>query len=185
MENKTIPIPPGYTTVTPWIISKDSARLIEFLKEAFGAEEIPGSRMSDENGVVMHVEVMIGNAIVMLFDAAEDWAPTPVFIRLYAEDGDVVFNKAVAAGAEPVTAMTNLFFGDRVGRVRDPFGNVWWIQQRVEDLTQMNPEELSKRAGTKEATAAMNYVQQSLRDAMKNSHHGMNDNHGMGIVRTF
>jgi len=178
MKNKIAPIPPGYTTVTPWIISKDTAALIEFLHEAFGAEEIAGSRMSDENGVIMHVEVKIGNAIVMLFDAGKDWGPTPAFMRLYVEDADAVFKKALATGAEPVTEVTHLFFGDRVGRVRDPFGNLWWIQQRVEDLSHEDPQELYKRAGTKDAMEAMHYVQQSLNEAMS-------DRHGVGIVRTF
>jgi len=178
MENKISPIPPGYTTVTPWIISKDAAKLITFLSDAFGAQEIPGSRISDDNGAVTHVEVKIGNAIVMLFDAGKDWAPTPAFMRIYVEDGDAVFRKAIEAGAEPVTEMTYPFFGDRVGRVRDPFGNVWWIQQRVDDLSKENSEELYKRAGTKEAMEAMDYMQQSLKDAMSN-------HHGMGIVRTF
>jgi PhnB protein len=178
MKRNIQPIPPGYTTVTPWIISKDSASLIEFMQGAFGAEEIPGSRMSDEHGAIMHVEVKIGNAIIMLFDAGKDWDATPAFIRLYVEDGYDVFNKAVGLGAEAITAMTHLFFGDRVGRVRDPFGNLWWIQQRLEDVTQLSPEELGKRASAKESVEAMEYVQRSLQEAMRNRH-------GMGIVKSF
>jgi PhnB protein len=179
MKTNITPIPPGYTTVTPWIITKDSAKLIEFLQQAFNAQEIPGSRMADEKGTIMHVEVKIGNAIVMLFDAGPDWGPTPAFIRLYVEDGDAVFKKSLDAGAEPVTDMTHLFFGDSVGRVRDPFGNVWWIQQRIEDVSQLHAAEINKRASTKEAMESMEYVQRSLQEAMSTHQEKM------GIVRTF
>lgn len=82
------------------------------------------------------------------------------FLRLYFEDGDAVYQQALQAGATPVTEMTTLFFGDWVGRVRDPLGNIWWIQTRIEDLT---PEEMAMRAGQSKYIEAMRYVQGSLR----------------------
>ena len=151
------PVPEGYHTVTPWIISRDTARLLDFVREAFGAEEI--ARVHNEDGTIGHAEFRIGDSIVMAFDAKEEWPDTPSFLRLYAEDGDAAYWRALEAGATSVTEMTDLFFGDRVGRVRDPQGNLWWIQARLEDL---DPQEMEKRAAQKEYLDAMQRVQESL-----------------------
>ncbi|PYI55518.1 hypothetical protein DLM86_07230 [Paenibacillus flagellatus] len=91
----------------------------------------------------------------MMFDATEKWPDTPSFLRLYMEDGDAVFKQALQAGATAVTPMTKLAFGERVGRVRDPLGNIWWIHQRLEEI---DCEEMSKRAAQKEYIEAMKYV---------------------------
>lgn len=72
-------VPENYTSVTPWIISSSSEKLIEFLKAVFEAEEIPNSKIKNEEGVVIHVVVKIGDAMVMLFDSREGWEPTPSF----------------------------------------------------------------------------------------------------------
>jgi PhnB protein len=150
-------IPDGYGTVTPWILSKDTAGLIEFTSKAFDAVEI--ARV-ESDGAIGHAEVRIGESVVMMFDVPDDWPETPAFLRVYVDDGDAVFRKALAAGASVVTEMTVLFWGDRVGRVRDPLGNIWWIQQRVEDL---DPEEMARRESLPEFSTAMEYVQRSLR----------------------
>lgn len=152
------PIPEGYHAVMPRLIVKDAAKLITFLKEAFGAEDIRG-RVYNEDGTIGHAEIRIGDAVVMLFDAKETWPPTPSFLRLYVEDGDGAYQRALQAGATSVTEMTELFFGDRVGRVRDPWDNIWWIQERIEDL---ESEEMERRAGDQKYTDAMRYVQDSL-----------------------
>ncbi|TDD64475.1 VOC family protein [Actinomadura darangshiensis] len=149
-----MPIPEGYTTVTPWIISRDTAAVIDFMTKAFDAEEI--ARVVDDRGVIGHAEVRVGNAIVMLFDADPSWPATPAFLRLYVEDAHAVHRQAVAAGGTSVTEVTHLAFGDIVGRVRDPFGNLWWIQTRIEDLT---PEEMGRRMTDPTFTKAMEYVQ--------------------------
>jgi PhnB protein len=151
------PVPEGYRAVTPWIVSRDTARLLDFVKEAFGAEEI--ARVLNEDGTIGHAEFRIGDSIVMAFDAREGWPDTPGFFRLYVEDGGAVYRRTLGAGAVSVTEMTHLFFGDRVGRVRDPQGNVWWIQSRVEEV---DAEEMERRAGEKGYVDAMQYVQESL-----------------------
>lgn len=156
MTPKIRPVPEGYTTVTPWLISKDTARLIDFVTAAFGAEEI--TRVHNEDGGIGHAEVRIGDAVVMMFDGRKEWRDTPGFLRLYVEDGDATYRRALDAGATSVTEMTELFWGDRVGRVQDPLGNVWWIQQRVEEL---DPEEMERRAGQQKYIDAMRYVQSS------------------------
>lgn len=149
-----MPIPEGYTTVTPWIIGPDTDGLMDWLTRAFGAEEL--SRLTGEDGRIGHAEMRIGNAIVMMFDARPDWPPTPAFLRLYVDDAEAVHAQAVAAGGTSVTEVTHLFFGDNVGRVRDPFGNLYWIQTHVEDLTEA---ELMERMTDPEFVRRMEYVQ--------------------------
>lgn len=94
------PIPDGYTSVTPWIISRNSAALIEFLKQAFQAEEL--ARVYVGDGVIGHAEVRIGDAVVMMFDAKPEWPDSPAYLRLYVEDCEDVYQQALAAGAVSV-----------------------------------------------------------------------------------
>jgi uncharacterized glyoxalase superfamily protein PhnB len=165
--NKINTVPDNYTSVTPWIISSSSADLIEFLKAAFNAEEIPNSRIKNEEGIIIHVVVKIGNAMVMLFDSRADWGPTPAFLNLYVEDIEKVYQKALSIGATSVTDITTLWFGEKVCRILDPFGNLWWINQRVEEVDFTKPEEIGKRASTPEAIDGIAYIQKSLDEALK------------------
>jgi uncharacterized glyoxalase superfamily protein PhnB len=147
-------VPAGYHSVAPWIVSRDTDRLLAFVREAFGAEEL--ARVLGDDGTIGHAEFRIGDSIVLAFDARPTWPATPAFLRLYVEDGDAVHRAAVRAGAVSVTEMTDMFWGDRVGRVRDPLGNLWWIQTRLEELS---PEEMERRAGEPKYVEAMRYVQ--------------------------
>jgi PhnB protein len=149
------PVPEGYTTVTPWIISRDTAGVLDFLHRAFGAEELARVENPDGSGIG-HAETRIGDAVVMLFDGKPEWPDTPCFLRLYLPDGDAAFQRALDAGGTAVTRMTELFWGDRVGRVRDPFGNLYWIHTRV---AEPDAEELQRRMIAPEFVAAMEYVQ--------------------------
>ncbi|WP_035859042.1 VOC family protein [Cryptosporangium arvum] len=146
-------IPDGYTSVTPWIISRDTAAVIDYLSAAFDAVEL--GRVVDPSGRIGHAEVRIGDAIVMLFDGEPSWPATPAFLRLYVEDAHAVQRRAVAAGGVAISDVTHLAFGDLVGRVRDPFGNVWWLQTHIEDVT---PEEIGRRFGDPQFIAAMEYM---------------------------
>ncbi|MGC4944332.1 VOC family protein [Kribbella sp. DT2] len=148
------PIPQGYTSITPWMISRNTLALMDYLTKAFDAEDL--GKMVDEHGVVGHAEMRIGNAIVMMFDARPEWPVTPAFLRLYVDDADATHRQAVAAGGTSVTEVTELFWGDRVGRVRDPFGNLYWIQTRIADLTE---EQMTARMNDPEFVRAMEYVQ--------------------------
>jgi PhnB protein len=147
------PIPQGYNAVTPWIISRDTAGLIAFLENAFDATEL--ARVQMEDGSIGHAEVRIGDSVVMMFDARPAWPDTPAFLRLYVPDCDAIFRQALNAGATSLTEMTEMPWGDRVGRVRDPFGNLWWIQTRIADLTL---EEMAQRAAEPRFIEAMSYV---------------------------
>ena len=158
-DQGTVPIPARYSRVDPWVIGPDTAAEISFLETTFGAVETPGSRMFDAAGRIAHVEVEIGDSVVMLFDARAGWRPTPAHLRVYVADVGEAFDRAVAAGARPVTRPTGLAFGERVARLRDPQGHLWWVHQRLEDV---GPAELARRFADQDAKEAMAYVQESL-----------------------
>jgi PhnB protein len=158
-RQKRAGVPEGYPNVSPWITTGNTAKLIEFLKEAFDAQETEGSRFINDDGSIGHAEVRIGDSVILMFDAKPEWPTIQSLLRLYVVDADKAFQKAIDAGAEPVTRMTTLPFGDRVGRVRDPFGNIWWIQSHLEDVNEKKMMERLQEPGAKEA---MKYVEQSL-----------------------
>jgi uncharacterized glyoxalase superfamily protein PhnB len=156
-------VPSRYSRVDPWVISADTGAEIAFLETVFGAVETPGSRMPGPDGRVGHVEVELGGAVLMLFDAQPDWPPTPAHLRVYVADTHKTYGAALDAGARPVTRPTDLAFGERVARVRDPQGHLWWIHQRVEDVS---GEDLAHRFADPAASEALAYVQQSLTDEL-------------------
>ncbi|TWP52889.1 VOC family protein [Lentzea tibetensis] len=149
-------IPDGYTTVTPWIITRDTNAQIEFMTKAFDAEEI--FRVVGEDGTIGHAEARIGTSIVMMFDSRDHWIDTPAFLRLYLDDADATFEKAINAGATAVTRMTHAPWGERVGRILDPQGNLWWLHTRIENVDEA---ELARRAEDPKFVEAMNYIQGS------------------------
>ena len=120
--------------------------------------------MLGPDGRIGHVEVELGDAVIMLFDAQPEWPPTPAHLRVYVADTQETFDRAIAAGARAVTDPTELAFGERVARVRDPQGHLWWIHQRVEDVA---AAELGRRFADPSAQQAMAYVQQSLASELK------------------
>jgi uncharacterized glyoxalase superfamily protein PhnB len=124
-----VPVPPRYARVDPWVISSDTEAEIAFLETAFDAQETLGSRMLGPDGRIGHIEVELGESVMMLFDAQPEWRPTPAHLRVYVADTQETFDRAVAAGARPVTHPTELAFGERVARVRDPQGHLWWIHR--------------------------------------------------------
>jgi PhnB protein len=133
------PIPDGYHTVTPFLNVQGTAKLIDFLKNALGAEEV--MRMPGPGGVVMHAEVNIGNSRLMLSEATQG-SPSSSSFYLYVNDVDTAYKRAVGAGATSQAAPTDQFWGDRMATILDPFGNSWSIATHKEDPS---PEEIAKR----------------------------------------
>ena len=133
-------IPSDYGAVTPYIVVKGAARLIDFLKAAFGAEE--RGRFPAPDGTLSHAEVSIGGRVIQMFDAKPEWPDTPSFITLYVEDAEAIRDAAVAAGESEITPLDDNAWGDRMCRVRDPFGNIWWIQTHRQDVSE---QEMMKR----------------------------------------
>jgi PhnB protein len=140
MDNKPNPIPEGYSTITPYFIVRNAALFIDFLKNAFDAQE--RYRMPGPNGEIMHAEFMIGDSIIMMGEAGGEWQPTSNSLYLYVPDVDATYQSALNAGATSIQKVSNQFYGDRSGGVRDPFGNTWFISTHVEDVSQ---EEMEKR----------------------------------------
>lgn len=135
------PIPDGYPSVIPYLTVDRAADLIEFLKQAFHARE--SERMMRPDGKIGHAELRIGDSVIMLADATEQWKAMPGALMLYVEDVDATFRRALGAGAVSVMEPADMFWGDRHGSVRDAFGNLWSIATHVEDVP---PAEMKKRA---------------------------------------
>jgi len=135
------PIPDGYHSVTPYLVVQGAAKLIDFMKQAFQAKE--GERVTHPDGTIMHAEVRIGDSVVMLGEAMGEHQPRPGTMYLYVNNADATYQRALQAGATSTEEPADQFWGDRIGGVKDPVGNHWWIATRKEDLL---PEELAKRA---------------------------------------
>jgi PhnB protein len=143
------PIPEGYHTVTPYLTIRGAARAIEFYQRAFGAEEL--MRMPGPEGKIMHAELQIGDSRLMLSDefpemggkSPQALGGSPGFLFLYVKDVDAAFQRAVGAGAQAKVPPADMFWGDRFGRLVDPFGHEWGLATHREDLT---PEEIARRA---------------------------------------
>lgn len=135
------PVPDGYRTVTPYLIVDGAEKLLTFVKQAFGAEET--LRMPGPDGSIGHAEVRIGDSIVMLADATERSSATSTMLHLYVEDCDAMFQRAIDAGATSARELKDEFYGDRMGGVRDAFGNQWYLATHVEDVSD---DEMAKRA---------------------------------------
>ena len=171
-------VPERYSRVDPWLISVDSDAEITFLVAVFGARETPDSRMVGPDGRIRHVEVDLGGSVIMLFDAQPDWPSTPAHLRVYVDDAQEAFDRAVTAGARAVTRPTHLAFGELVARVRDPQGHLWWIHQRVDDVP---TADLESRFADPSAQSAMAYVERSLtRELSKPREHSVDTSNPAG-----
>ena len=141
-------IPEGYHSITPSITCKDAAKAIDFYKQVFQAKEI--TRMTMPGNLIGHADLMIGDTHLMLNDefpgiasAPNPNSPPSVNLFVYSENVDELFDRAVKAGCKVEMPLNNQFWGDRYGKVRDPFGHQWGLAQHVEDVA---PEEMKKRS---------------------------------------
>lgn len=145
MASTVSPVPEHLRTVTPRLVVRDAAAAIDFYREAFGAEEL-GERFTGPNGELIHAEVRIGSSVVMLSDEPENGAPAKspnslggsvsAIMATYWEDVDRVWDQALRAGAEAIFPLDDQFYGDRAGRLRDPFGQQWMLGRHIEDVDQ-------------------------------------------------
>jgi uncharacterized glyoxalase superfamily protein PhnB len=134
------PIPEGYHGVTPYLVVEDAAGTIQFAQTAFGAHE--RFRSTAPDGSVMHAEITIGDSVVMIGQASDQWQPTNAMLHMYVEDVDAAYERALAAGATSIREVRDEFYGDRSGGVQT--GTVtWWLATHVEDVS---PEEIDRRS---------------------------------------
>jgi PhnB protein len=151
-EQAVNPVPEHLHTVTPRLVVRNAPAAIEFYRHAFEAEEL-GDRFTGPSGELIHAEVRIGDSVVMITEEAENGAPAKspqsldgvvtAIMATYWPDVDPVWERAVGAGAEIVYPLADQFYGERGGRVRDPFGQQWMLSQRIEELS---AEEIERRA---------------------------------------
>ncbi len=139
---KTSSRPAGYHSITPSIIFDDASEAIEFYKRAFGAQEV--MRMPGPGGRILHAEIKIGDSVVMVGDifpgmpgrSARRLGGSPMGLHLYVENVEEFFQRAVAAGGTPTMPLADQFWGDRYGRIVDPFGIEWGVAEHVKDVSE-------------------------------------------------
>jgi uncharacterized glyoxalase superfamily protein PhnB len=158
-------IPKGYTTTNQFVIVKGGAtNFIDFVIKTFGAKERKAVRTPDRDGLLIHAEIELGNATLMLADSKAEWPFTPAFIQVYVQDAQTILERATQEGAELVTRVSTFYGGFTLARFKDPFGNIWWLYEP-------DPE------GQKDAHQASNSdwhdqkpseVHETIMDAMKN-----------------
>jgi len=156
-KRRVRPVPPGYHTLTPYLTVDDAGRALEFYKRAFGAAEL--MRMPGPGGRIGHAEMRIGDSVFMLSDefpgvstcrSPRSLGGTTFQLFLYVPDVDTAFARAAAAGCKVKTPLADMFWGDRYGKLEDPFGNEWGLATHREDV---KPAEMARRAA--EAMKAM------------------------------
>jgi PhnB protein len=145
-------VPQHLHTVTPRLVVRDAARAVDFYRAAFAAEEL-GERFTGPSGELVHAEVRIGDSVIMLTDETDDGAPAKspqslghvvtAIMATYWDDVDAAWQRALTAGAGVVYPLVDQFYGERAGRLRDPFGQQWMLSQRIES---MSAEEMARRA---------------------------------------
>ena len=122
--------PEGYSTVSPYLVVDGAQQVIDFLEQVFEASQL--RRYDNPDGSIMHVELRIGDSVVMMGDASGDWHSFPSYVHVYVDDVDAVYQRALAAGGqsiqEPVQQQGD---PDRRGGVKDPSGNTWWIATQI------------------------------------------------------
>ncbi len=145
------PIPDRLHTVTPRLVVRDGAAAIAFYSRAFGAEEL-GDRFTGPDAQLIHAEIRIGDSVVMITEDAVDGpvrspermgGMVSCVMSLYWENVEAAWERAVSAGAEVIYPLEDQFYGERGGRLRDPFGQQWMMSQHIEDVSS---EEMSRRA---------------------------------------
>ena len=143
--------PAGYHTLTPSLIVKDARKAIDFYKRAFGVTEV--DVMTGPDGKVMHAELKIGDSMFMMGEENPAWAQyksaetlggSPISLHLYYPDVDAAFQRALDAGAKVEMPVDTMFWGDRYGKVIDPFGHGWGILTHKEDMSMAEMEKRGK-----------------------------------------
>lgn len=118
-------VPKGFHTVTPYLTVRGAARLLEFVKQAFGATEFDPPTLAD--GVIRHAAVRIGDSVIEMSEANDRWGAMPAALHLYLPDCDAAYRRAIAAGAESLHEPMDMEYGERAAATRDPVGNHWYI----------------------------------------------------------
>lgn len=142
MSNNYGLAPEGFHTITPLLRVDGASKLMDFLKQAFGAKEI--SRYNQKDGSLMHAEVKIGDSMIMISDSTSEWKPTTCVLYLYVDDTDKRYQMALKCGATSLRKPSDEFYGDRCAAVIDSFGNQWWVATNKKNVSE--GEELNNKS---------------------------------------
>jgi uncharacterized glyoxalase superfamily protein PhnB len=150
-------------TVTPYVAAKGADRFLDFVEAVFTPEK--AARVRNPDGTIGHAEIRVGDSIIMAFDSRPEWPFTPAFLSVYVPDSDAVVVRALRAGATLVTEVTTSgIVGERGGRIKDPSGNIWWVQTKVEDFDEAT---MRSRFADPAELAIMRRVQESFDREMR------------------
>lgn len=157
MSEQISAAPEGYTSVAPWVVTDDTGAFLDYVSQAFDGTEL--GRVATEDGLIGHGEIRVGDTVVLAFDRRPDWPVMPSLLRVFVLDADAAFARAVEAGGTVVTPVASDAFGQRGGRIKDPFGNIWWVVSHVEDVPE---QEMWKRLQEPVYAAGMRVAQETL-----------------------
>ena len=158
-------IPIGHNLINPFfIIKNDASKFIAFTIQVFGVRERQEVRTHDKDEKLIHAEIQIGDSTIMIADSKDDWPFTPSFIQIYVKSIDNTIEKAIQNGAIVVTEKSSFYGGYNIARIKDPFGNIWWL---YEQATKENLNDYDK-SDTSWHNRKPSYVYMTLIEAMKN-----------------
>ncbi|GAB3703820.1 hypothetical protein GCM10027592_34370 [Spirosoma flavus] len=154
---------PHYNTVNPFVLVKGGAvKFIEFVESVFSAKENKSIRTPDKDGSLIHAEIQIGDAMILLADSKEDWPFTPAFLQVYVDNAQETLDRAEQAGGTIVTKVSPFYNGLNLARFKDPFGNIWWLYERIKESEQAKNE-----ANTDWHNSKPSDIYSTLMEAMK------------------
>jgi len=162
----TTSVPKGYSTINPFIITKDATKFIEFLERVFGAKEVKEAHTMDTDGLLLHAEFKIGDSTVMVADTKEGWPFTPSLLQIYVEDVEKTLKRADELGAKIVTKPTD-FYGDIFSRFVDPWDNLWWVYQHNGEISGDKNTKSENDATWDTGSSGLNYIHDTLLETMK------------------
>jgi uncharacterized glyoxalase superfamily protein PhnB len=157
--------PEGYRTVNAFVFAKDARSLIEFTRRVFGAQELEEALTVENDGLILHSEVVIGDSIVMIVDTRPGWPESPSFLRVYVNDVEQTLALAEQEGARAVTRPTELF-GDMLSRFIDPWGNMWWVYQHLGEVSWGDSEVDATAWSGAASDPGLEYIHSTLMEAM-------------------
>lgn len=160
------PVPEGYNTINPFIITKHAAKFMGFLEEVFGAKESKEAHTMDTDGLLLHAEFKIGNSTVMVADTKEGWPFTPSLLQIYVDDVEKTLKRAEELGAKIVTRPTD-FYGDIFSRFVDPWNNLWWVYQHKGEINWEENTNADDNATWTTESSELSYIHDTLLETMK------------------
>lgn len=159
-------IPSGYNKVNFFILVKGGAsNFIEFVENVFNASENKKARTPDRDGKLIHAEVCVGDSMILIADSKEDWLFTPAFPQVYVDNAQEILDRAEQEGAKIITPVSNFYYGMKLARFLDSWGNIWWLFERHSDQEKV-PVQENDNTQWHDKKPSQNYT--TLMEAMTN-----------------